>query len=235
VTSAEDKMKAKEFPDEWLLSKRPLHTIHQYMMHDNLKAGNPVFFGNSVLLEYSLKNPETGAPLSIQNIGYSYEKNESDKYFAQYPPGVSQISRGKYFVRWDNCPEDEGKCSVGYFIDLEGVSFMGNTVKVSILGESLSSPSKCVIPDWSEVLFSPYITLECDGRIHKKELVRQVGGFLKNIGNSDLVSAPFETHIAMPCQVSTSKISVGWDKLVLSSFSEGVKIIPDKPITINNK
>jgi hypothetical protein len=77
--------------------------------------------------------------------------------------------------------------------------------------------------------------LECGGRIHKKELARQVGGFLKNIGNSDLVSAPFETHIATSCPVSTSKISVGWDKLVLSSFSKGVQIIPDKPMTITNK
>lgn len=233
VESTEDKKKAEALPNEWLLTKRPDHVIHHYIMNHNLRVGKPVFFGNTVLLEYDLKNPETGAPLSIQNIGYAYENSESDKYFFQYPPGVSQISKGKYFFRWDNCPEDEGGCSVGYFIDLEGISFMGNTVKVSIIGQSLSSPSKCVMPHWSEVLFSPYITFECDGKRYKRELIHQLGGFLKNIGNSNLISAPFETHIATPCKVGTSKVSVGWDKLVLSSFSSGAKVIPDKPITIN--
>ncbi len=233
VESTEDQKHAAAFPNEWLLSKKPDHVIHQYMMNHNLRVGKPFFFGNTALLEYDLKNPETGASLSIQNIGYAYEIIEFDKYFIQYPPGVSQISKEKYFIRWDNCPEDEGSCSVAYFIDLEGISFMNNTVKVSIIGQSLSSPSKCVMPHWSEVLFSPYITFECDGKRYKRELVNQLGGFLKNIGNSNLISAPFETHIATSCKVSTSKISIGWDKLILSSFSSGVKVIPDKPITIN--
>ena len=232
--STDDKKKLEESPNKWLFSKRPFHVIHEFMINDNLRVGKPVYFGNSVLLEYYLKNAETGASLSIQNVGYSYEKSDFDKYFVQYPTGVSTISNGQYFIHWNNCPQHERQCSIGYLVDLQGLSFKGDTAKVSIIGQSLSSPSKCVIPDWSTMLISPYITFECDGKKYKSELVRRLGGVPKNIGISDLISAPFETHMANPCKGSASQITVGWDTLVLTSFSRGVKIIPDQSITIND-
>jgi hypothetical protein len=111
---------------------------------------------------------------------------------------------------------------------------MFDTVKISIIGQSLSSPSICVIPDYSAMLVSPYITFECDGKKYKKEFVTQLGGGLEHISNSDLISAPFETHMANPCKGSESQITVGWDTLVLTSFSQGVKMIPDQPMTIHD-
>lgn len=231
LDNSENKTKIEEFPHEWLLSKQH-HIIHEYMMNDNLRVRKPVFFNNAVLLEYDLKNSETHNSLSIQNIGYSYEENEMDNYFRKYSPGVSQIRKGIYFIHWNNCPEHEEQCSIGFLLDLNGHDYTRNIMKVSIIGPSLATPSICLIPDWSTMLISPYITFICDGKQYKKKLAKRLGGVLESIHNSDLISAPFETHVVNPCKDDTCQITVGWDSLVISSFSKGLMSIPDLPITI---
>jgi hypothetical protein len=236
LDSTDDKTRLEKAPNEWLFSKRPLHVIHEFMINDNLRVDKPVFFGNVVLLEYYLKDPKTGASLSIQNIGYAYEMNEFDGYFEEYPLGVSTIGNGLYFIHWNNCLEDERKCSIGYLVDLEKLSSSDKTVKVSIIGQSLTSPSICVIPDWSEMLISPYITFECDGKKYKKELIRRLGNIIiNNIYYSNLVAAPYEANVVNPCKGRVSQITVGWDSLEAYSFSRGVRMLPDNPMIINDK
>lgn len=225
---------------------------HAWLLHQNLQpeivkgiTSHNIILGKNLsnvilIIPYWVKST-TYTPRYFHNSGEGYNLSEDDKVLSIIPGpgGVKLMSANEVLFKWNENPKCNEYCSTGATVRFEKIAEEKYSVKIRIIGFTISQISPWIIPDWTEAWIKPYIDINCGGSNNHFPIADAIGfrrTASQNVGtpllqgNNSFVG-PFEKEIQVACSGKLNSISMGR----LASKVERIQselIINPAPLTI---
>ncbi len=229
---------------DWLL-KQPL----PWEIHRGLREGHieifdreNLFGGRLAIAPYRLKRPDL-LPPKFHTWPLAYEQFPDADLLAKVKSnaGTDVLGENQYLFKWNECPDQHPYCDAGAIVNFETTRNYKKTLRVRVIGASLSQVSPWIHPLWTQAWEKPFVEVRCGHEKHKF-LIADAVGYKREyllyepvtryfVANNSLI-APIERTFEFECQQSVSAIGIGREATTVDQL-RSYRQLASKKLEIN--
>jgi hypothetical protein len=198
--------------------------LTQSLKDGKIRLEKPIEVPQGALAAYFI-NDKNHFPLSFQNIGTSYLVASP-----KITPKPSLVT-----FTFNDCPDHSDFCNIRFDVSHDKAS---RQFYVRVSGEVISQPSVWVSPNWTQMIYSPYLKIRCAGNEKHESftIVSKIGSDrnVTDIRNlSGYILGPIERQISDPCGGGkVGDIEAGFKSSAISKGLD-VSMIPGRSKTLS--
>lgn len=200
-------------PRQWMLRQNIQPDLFAAIKNKQIIVGKNL--SNIIFIApYWIKDHEN-LPDQIHNLGMGYILDSENELLELVKDniGSKMIENNTIIFKANECTSHLKYCSNGAIVSFSPNTEKQTTIKIKILGNTISQTSPWITPDWTQAWFQPALEIECNNKTFNFEIVKSVGFFREgsHILTSPLLQAfngfvaPISKTINLNCPASKIK------------------------------